>query len=216
MMSLSTIILSFIAVFVCLNNMGVKQLSNELVHIEISAYEVSKVDEISDKIINRVPIESSYFIYIKNTPDLVSDIEDYNRLLGHFVQVFTDSAMTLVISQCMLKDNNGNELTTNPEEYTQMPPNLHTLVDKIVKYCLYTNSSDLIFADPSLAQITAGLTGGSLGVWPLNFQYTILHKNHPDIVDEYDNFMKLADMLVDDLCNLRMTFFINDSGLHHN
>lgn len=190
--------------------------ANEIIQAEtyskgiVNEYKITKIDEIADKIINREAIESTYLRYVADNSGLVEKIQSYNSETGNLISFFTNNAIGIVITQCQLKDQDGNDLSTydlptNPSRYVEMPVELHILVDKIAKYALYENCRELIYADASIEQITAPLAGGSYGMWPNNFQWSI-HEIKPEGMDYY---FVLVDGLMNDLEDYRTSLLID-------
>lgn len=166
----------------------------------LNQYNIQKINEISDKIINRETVEEAYFYYLKKDTELINEIEQYNKKTGEIKQFFTDFALSMVSDICQLDGFYFADEVPNTSyssiDYTKMLSDIHNLVDLIVKYSLQRNCTDLIYADSSLLQIIVDSLGGSYGNWPINWHSSLKLESSSLPYSELTNYFDSTESLL--------------------
>lgn len=179
----------------------------------LNQYNIQKINEISDKIIDREPVEEAYFYYLEKDNELMNEIEQYNRKTRDLKQFFTKFALNLVSDICQLEgfyfinDDGMSSVSYSSIDYTKMPSDVHNLVDLIVNYSLQKNCADLINADPTLLQIIVDSLGGSYGMWPENLHDTLKIENPQLPYSELEDYFDLTKSLLKKLENYKHNLY---------
>ncbi len=149
-------------------------------------FEAQKLGEISDKILTRQVVESSYLYYLGHHETLRQNITRYNELTATLTGNATNLAASLLLSLYDLQDGDTVFYGT-AKDYPAFPPYMREQIVQIAHLSLYENSGELLRCDPLLSYLIASEGGSSYGLWVSSWHplYRGVEESDRQLYEEY-------------------------------
>lgn len=174
---MTTIIINVIIILI-FNNISTKNKTSNQID---ATYNLEKINLMIDKIIERKIIEDTYFKYIDD--ELIENIKKYNMQTSELILGYTGYSIEILSTLYDIDDN-------------ELPQKIKDMSQRITKYALYKNATELIISDYEITQLISKDIGGSYGVWPWHIHW---EGNIEMSTKEIESYFILIDELIEKL-----------------
>lgn len=156
---------------------------------------ITNIETILEKINERQVVEEIYFRYLGDNTELVDMLRDHNKLTAFYYEFFYNRAKNTMIAVLNLETEDG------ALDRSDLPDDFDEMIERIARYSLYKNCTQMFLDDPVLYPIIEKEAGGSAGQWPY-WWHTLYLNDLPEVKEGLASYFELEEELVKQLENL--------------